>query len=701
MKWIFQNRWFASLIASAGAGLVSLLVTGQIDLMILLVVFAIAALAFSYPSLAERIWQSRNLPPDALNVNVHQLRTASGFDLLKIFDLPAVYLPVQNRYTLKTTDPEAPGLFLYIYLPSWLYELRNIGPDAVYRHLSAKLKSDSKDPESFDLIAQRNLPLAFGFRFIPKNEFSYHANSKIINVVKKEYFRENTRIRGVLQSRKRLFRLHSPEDNEWRTFLPYLEESQLLYGGVSLSHDFRSNPVRHLPLRQVRDIDAEVVEYPEKIPFGSLLTYAKKGEIALESATDAVDRLYIDRINVLMNGTEKRREILDLLKSKLNRDFQQEDIYPLFNYGQKLRGYLESGSSISDSVSSRGNFAIYYDNERGWTIVNLETKLVLQLQEDYWSRQPAPVNGSTSLSTSRATLITGAPDRLLRFRISTGTPTRGQVFAADEMIEGKIKEFSAEHRYQLVRPVGSGAEGCLYLAKQNGRQFYLKSPDGQLAAEEISTIRSLQEKQLIPKEIETYAETRMIVLPEYSSLPENLNGNKEILLLLLFRYLKNVWEAGYLCLDLTPDHVKLAPEQNKLFLIDFAGYVSRSSFEKDPHSFLTDRKKIEYRVPEENGSGKTVQFSAEAIQLYLAGLLFYQLLHSERNLPRAVKVLDQGHETYQKQIAEDLSFIPEKWRTLLATILSYDPPSRQTFDAASAVIPATGSEGEFWNEVRA
>src|ERR1043166_2215960 len=183
--------------------------------------------------------------------------------------MPQVYQWIKNRYSLKMSDAGAPGLFLYIYLPTWLYEMRNTGPEAVYQFVAAKLKKDLEDAQDLDLIAQRNLPLSFGFRFLPKNEFPYHELSRTIDIVKKEYFRENTRIKGILQSKRRVFRMHAPDDNEWRTFQPYQEETSLLYGGRTLVHDFRSDSLRKMTLQQAPSIEAEKVEYPEKIPFGS------------------------------------------------------------------------------------------------------------------------------------------------------------------------------------------------------------------------------------------------------------------------------------------------------------------------------------------------------------------------------------------------------------------------------------------------
>ena len=291
-------------------------------------------------SFLERSWQSRHLPQDAIHVSADRIRKGNEYDLYSLFEMPAVYDQIRNRYALKSGDPGAPGLFLYFYLPSWLYDIRSLGPDTVYKRIAEKLKADLQDPSEPDLIAQRSLPLALGFRFLSKNAYPHHEMSRWISIVRTLYFRENTWVRGVLQSPRRQFRIHAPEDNEWRTFLPFLEDTRLLAGGETPSHDFRGNGHRRLTLQEAERIGAERVEYPERIPFGSLLTYAKKGEISLEQYPEATDKLYIDRVNVLVNGSEHRREILQQLRQAMNRELTDEDFYPLFNYGQKLRGYL-------------------------------------------------------------------------------------------------------------------------------------------------------------------------------------------------------------------------------------------------------------------------------------------------------------------------------------------------------------------------
>ena len=693
MKFIFKNRWISSFLITVLAAAVSLLFTGTVDLTVLIVVFILSAVATSYPSWAERRWQSQHLPPDAIHVPVRQIQKGREYQLLQIFDLPDVYQPLKNRYSLKSSDAGAPGLFLYIYLPLSLYQSRNAGPDAVYQYIAAKLKRDLEDPQNLDLIAQRYLPLAFGFRFLPKQDFPYHDLSQVIDIVKKEYFRENTRIKGVLQSKQRLFRMHAPEDNEWRRFQPYQEESLLLYGGDSISHDFRSAFSRRLRLQEVSNIDAERVEYPEKIAFGALLTYAKKGEITLQGSPDAVDKLYIDRVNVLVQGSEHRKEILREISKQLKREIGEDDFYPLFNYGQRLRGYVSGGKSLSDCVSSHGNFALYYDNDKGWTILKLEPRLELRLVEAYWSTEPKAVNSSTSLTTSRATLISGAPDSLLHFEISTGTPTRGQIFAADEMIEGKMKTFADVHGFRLLNTIGSGAEGCLYLAEKSKRKYYLKSPDGQLAQEEMETVETLKKRGLIPKEIRTYPEDRMLVMPEYKSMPAKSNGDLTPLAL-LFGYLKTVWDNGYICLDLTPDHVKMDPENEKLFLIDFSGYVQTEKFRKQPKEYLEDRKKIEYRTPEESA---TDFGDAEKFQIYLIGLLFYQL--TQNSLPFALKTLGNGTGNYARQLAEDLKSTSAQLP--LSSMLAFDPNERKTFEQLTELFNVPPEQiHNFWKRVR-
>ncbi len=696
MTAFFRHRWLSALTATFAAAVLLLLFTGEIDLTILLGVLLLSIAALSYPSLVERRWQSRMLPPETLHIPGSRIRVGSDTLLLKLFDLPEIYQPIKGRYSLRANDASATGLFLYIYLPTTLYEMRNIGPESVYQHLAAKLKRDLQDPQDTQWIAQRALPLAFGFRFIPKQGFAYHELSRTIDVAKKEYFRENTKIRGVLQSSRRMFRMHAPEDNEWRTFQPYQEDAVLLYGGASLSHDFRSNPRKRVPLSQVLEIGAERIEYPEAIPFGSLLTYAKKGEISLQGSPEAVDKLYIDRVNVLVHGSEHRGAILEALSKSLKRELSEEDFYPLFNYGQKLRGFLPGGKSLSDFVSSHGNFAIYYDTDKGWTILKLEQRLDLKLLEAFWSSEPRTIQAPASLTTSRATLISGSPDSQLQFQVSTGTPTRGQIFSADELIEEKMKSFAAANSLQLVRSIGSGAEGCLYLAERGEKRFYLKSPDGQLAAEEIQTIETLKSAGLIPREIRTFPEDRMILLPEYTSLPPSSNGQDPVVLRLLFHYLKRVWDSGYVCLDLTPDHVKLDRKQGMLFLIDFSGYVQTARFKKQPAELLADRKKIEYRTPEESVRDFR---DVEKFQIYLIGLLFYQMADKNAGLPYALKYLGNGSGEYTNQLAEDLKRLQNG--SPLGEMLGYDPSERFTFTQLQSHFALMPEEIEsFWKRVQ-
>lgn len=693
MKSLFQYRFLSSVGLAFLVALLLLLFAGQLDLRILFIVFVASFAALSYPALAERVWQSRKLPADAWHIPAQRLMKNSELDLIALFDLPVVYSAIKNRYKLKSGDATAPGVFLYIYLPSHLYDLRNAGTDTIYKHLAERIKTDLQDPADLDLIAQRNLPLTFGFRFLPKTGYAYHEMGKVISIVKKEYFRENTRIRGVLQSRRRMFRMHIPEDSEWRTFQPYVEESSLLYGGASLAHDFRNGSNKKVTLSQAGRIDAEKVEYPDRVPFGSLLTYAKKGEISLQGKPEAIDKLYIDRINVLVNGSEHRKAILAEIKKKLNRDVSEEDFYPLFNYGQRLMGYLEPGKTISDSVSSHGNFALFYDPEKGWNVLKLESGLELKLVEAYWAEEPKIIHDSASMTSSRGTLISGGPDSLLRFQISTGTPTRGQIFAADEMIEDKIKSFSQTHGFKLIRPVGTGAEGCLYLAAKHSRYFYLKSPDGNLAQEEISTIENLKKVNLIPLGIRTYPEDRMIVLPEFRSLPENgpkLTANK-----LIYDYIKNVWHTGYLCLDMTPEHVKIDPETQKLFLIDFSGYAEISRFQRNAREFAADRKKIEYRTPEEHVRDFR---DAEKLQVYLTGLLFYQLLSPNHGLPSALKVISEGMDSYDLRLSDDLKQFEDAEAAILRDMLAFDPKQRKSLQQIQ--FPVTREEiDRFWNKL--
>jgi len=347
----------------------------------------------------------------------------------------------------------------------------------------------------------------------------------------------------------------------------------------------------------------------------------------------------------------------------------------LFNYGLKLRGYLDSGKALSDFISSQGNFALYYDNEKGWMVIRLASGLELRLQEAYWSSEPKPIQVASSLTTSRAVVISGSADAVLRFEITTGTPTRGQIFAADEMIEDKIRSFAQIYGYRLLRPVGSGAEGCLYLAERNGSRFYLKSPDGQLAMEEIQIIEKLKQADLVPSQIKTYPEDRMVVLPEYQPLPFDGGSIYAAASSLLFAYLKHVWEIGYICLDLTPDHVRLAVDQKKIFLIDFSGYAELNRFRKQPMELLADRKKIEYRTPEEYVKDFR---DAEKFQVFLMGLLLYQLARSDRGLPYALKVLENGAQEYEKYLDEDLKQLGE-CSVPLRDMLAYDPAQRKNF----------------------
>jgi hypothetical protein len=695
MKTLFQHRFFTSIGLTLIGAILLLLFSGNLDLRILFFIFVISIVALSYPSLAERMWQTRTLPPETLNFPVQRFKRGNEIDLLALFDLPQIYSSIKNRYKLKSGDATAPGIFLYIYLPSNVYEMRNAGPDTIYKHLAARIKSDLNDTQDLDLIAQRNLPLAFGFRFLSKNAYSFHELGKVINVVKKEYYRENTRIRGILQSRKRMFRMHLPEDSEWRTFQPYVEDSGLLYGGATLAHDFRFDSNRKLTLAQTASIDAERVEYPDRVPFGSLLTYAKKGEITLRGKSEVADKLYIDRINVLVNGSEHRRSILTELSKKLNRELTEEDFFPLFNYGQKLIGYLEPGKTISDFVSSHGNFALYYDSEKGWTILKLEQRLELKLAEAYWGEDPKDVNGAVSLTSSRAELISGGPDSLIHFQISTGTPTRGQIFAADEMIESKMKSFSQIHGFKLIRPVGSGAEGCLFLAAKNSHYFYLKSPDGSLAQEEISTVESLKKANLVPQGIRTFPDDRMIVLPEFPSLPEN--GTTSTANKLILDYVTKIWNSGFVCLDMTPEHVKLEPESRKLFLIDFSGYAEIARFQSNAKEFAADRKKIEYRTPEEFVRDFR---DAEKLQVYLTGLLLYQLFNKEHGLPVALKQIPKGESEYQQQLDNDLKSLQPQDATTLQSMLAYDPKHRKSIQELQKSYQVTSDElDNFWRKL--
>lgn len=673
MNLLFRYRWLSAVAITLFSGIVMLFLGGQVDLYLLALIFVLSALACSYPVLQERSWQSRHLPQDAIHVPAERIRKGKEYDLYSLFEIPAVYDQIRNRYALKAGDAGAPGLFLYFYLPSWLYDIRSLGPDTVYRRLAERLKTDLEDPAEVDLIAQRLLPLALGFRFLTKNAFPNHELGRWISIVRTTYFRENTWVRGVLQSPKRQFRIHAPEDNEWRTFLPFLEDSRVLAGGETQAHDFRGNGTRRLTLHQAERIGAERVEYPERVPFGSLLTYAKKGEISLDQYPEATDKLYIDRVNVLVNGSEHRREILSQLCRLLKRDVTEEDFYPLFNYGQKLRGYLPAGKAASDYVSSRGNFALYYDADRGWTLVKLTSGLVLQMQDAYWGQKSTEVTGVRSLTTSRATVMTGAPDSMLQFQISTGTPTRGRIYAADEMIEQKLRDFATARGFHILQPVGTGAEGCLFLAEKNGGRFYLKNPDGQLAEEEISTVRSLKEKALIPDSIEAFADDRIIVSPEFSPLPRDPAATATAVPRIV-SYVRRVYDAGYLCLDLTPEHIRI--ENGALFLIDFSGYASIAAYQARPRELLADRKKIEYLTPEE---ALNKYSDPERLEIYLLGLLLFQILSEDRGLPSALRMIDQGPEAYQTQLVKDFDKLRSPFNELLMHMLAFATSDRPGF----------------------
>lgn len=698
MKALFRHRWLAAIGLTMLAAVIMLLVIGAVYLTPLVIVFAIAALAASYPSLQERRWQSRYLPAGSVHVPAARIQKGNNeYDLLQLFEIPQVFQWIKNRYTLRAGDPGAPGVFLYIFLPPQVYDNRNIGADTVYKVLAEKLKLELQDTSSLDLIAQRNLPLSFGYRFLNKDAFPFYEFSKSIDVVKKDYYRENTKIRGVLQSRRRMFRIHSPEDDEWRTFAPFQEPSQLLYGSELKASDFRSNAPRSLRLDHLNDVQAERVDYHESIPFGSLLTYAKKGEISLDGSPDAVDRLYIDKLNVLVQGPEYRKEILETLSRQIGREFADEDFYALFNYGQRLRGYLDAGRSISDFISSHGNFALYYDPDKGWTIYRLQPGLKLRLQETFFSAEPKDITGSLSLATSRAKLFTGSADSLLQFNISTGTPTRGRIFTADDLIEGKIKQFAALNQFKLLGPTGTGAEGCTFLAQKNGTRFFIKSPDGQLAEEEMRTIENLKSIGCIPSGIRTYQEERIIVAPEYPSVSTFVDGNRDTALSLLFEYLGAVWQAGYLSLDLSPDHVRIEPAARKLFLIDFSGYVLASRFSATTaRELLADRKKIEYRTPEE----VTGDFSnPEKFQIYLMGLLIHQLLRTDQGLPSALQALDRGAEAYNMQLDEDLKEFSRDQAEVLRRVLRYAPAERMDFAGLRPFFASTEKEiSDFWKD---
>jgi hypothetical protein len=338
---------------------------------------------------------------------------------------------------------------------------------------------------------------------------------------------------------------------------------------------------------------------------------------------------------------------------------------------------------------------LYYDAERGWTILKLEPGLELRLQEAYWGKEPKSVNGPTALTTSRATLISGSPDSLLYFQINTGTPTRGQIFAADQIIEGKIKMFAQIFGYQLLRPVGSGAEGCLYLAEKDSTLFYLKSPDGLLAQEEIQTVETLKRNGLIPNSIKTYAEDRMIVMPEFQQLPEDPEPHLAAVSVLLLRYLKSIWNSGYLCLDLTPDHVKIDPGRQMIFLIDFSGYTEIARFKKQPKELLSDRKKIEYRTPEETVGDFR---DPEKFQIYLMGLLLYQLSREDHTLPLALQYLSNSSE-YEQRLQEDL--VTETDHLVLRHMLAFDPSQRKNFVELQQFLSASSEQIRgFWSRIK-
>lgn len=697
MKLLFRHRWLSGLAITLFSGLLMLLLGGQVDLYLLALIFVLAAAACSYPAFLERSWQSRHLPQDAVHVSADRIRKGNEYDLYSLFEMPAVYDQIRNRYALKSGDPGAPGLFLYFYLPSWLYDIRSLGPETVYKRLAEKLKADLQDPSEPDLIAQRSLPLALGFRFLSKNAYPHHEMSRWISIVRTLYFRENTWVRGVLQSPRRQFRIHAPEDNEWRTFLPFLEDTRLLAGGETPSHDFRGNGHRRLTLQEAERIGAERVEYPERIPFGSLLTYAKKGEISLEQYPEATDKLYIDRVNVLVNGSEHRREILQQLRQAMNRELTDEDFYPLFNYGQKLRGYLPGGKAASDYVSSRGNFALYYDADRGWTLLKLEPGLVLKMQDAYWDRGAADVAGARALTTSRATLTSGAPDSLLQFQVSTGTPTRGRIYVADSMIEQKLRDFAAGHGYRILQPVGSGAEGCSFLAEKDGLRFYLKNPDGQLAQEEIETVGALKSKGLIPASIQAFAEDRILVSQEFPPVPRSGNAAKTAASL-VFSYVKRVYETGYLSLDLTPEHIRMDPQERRFFLIDFSGYARAAEFASRPGELLADRKKIEYHTPEETLEKYP---DAERLQVFLLGLLLHQVLSEDGGLPPALRALSEGAEAYQSQLTKDLEKFSQHVSMQLAGMLAFEPLKRASFaELQDGWKCSAEEEEEFWRRVK-
>jgi hypothetical protein len=285
----------------------------------------------------------------------------------------------------------------------------------------------------------------------------------------------------------------------------------------------------------------------------------------------------------------------------------------------------------------------------------------------------------------------------MQFQISTGTPTRGRIYAADEMIENKVKSFSQIHGFKLIRAVGSGAEGCLFLAAKSGRYFYLKSPDGVLAQDEISTIEHLKKTDLIPQGIRTYPEDRMIVLPEFPSIPQN--GTTRAVNKLIFDYISSIFRSGYVCLDMTPEHVRIEPESKKVFLIDFSGYAELTRFRTDAKELVADRKKMEYRTPEESIRDFR---NPEKLQVFLTGLLLFQLLSSDRGLPRALKWIERGSEEYESELKKDLAGLDPENAGILQSMLAFDPNHRKTIQQLQEAF-SIGSEDlqNFWRKLKA
>jgi len=259
-----------------------------------------------------------------------------------------------------------------------------------------------------------------------------------------------------------------------------------------------------------------------------------------------------------------------------------------------------------------------------------------------------------------------------------------------------MKSFSQVHGFKLIRPVGSGAEGCLYLAAKNSRYYYLKSPDGNLAQEEISTVESLKKANLVPQTIRTFPEDRIIVMPEFRSLEEN--GTASTSRKLILDYVKNIVKAGYICLDMTPEHVKLDPETRRLFFIDFSGYAEIARFQGNAKEFAADRKKIEYRTPEEFVRDFR---NVEKLQIYLTGLLFYQLFSKDHGLPVALKSISKGETQYGQQLEQDLKMFPSAEAELLRPMLAYDPKQRKSVSEIQAAYPLTPEELEtFWRKLQ-